>query len=207
MLETRQELKEFLEYEEPLYMNRMGGGKYQNFLRIVKGNPDYYAWKYQKALRICGYYYANRRKNLYYSIMYLLTCRRKDRLGRLLGIEMSEKNCGKGLSIEHTQGIVINGKAIIGEDFILHGNNCVGVDGHSMDVPVIGNDVRMGVGAKIIGGVRIADHVTIAAGAVVVKSCEEEYAVLAGVPAKIVKYNKPGEYKTLREERTGKVNN
>ena len=45
----------------------------------------------------------------------------------------------------------------------------------------------MGVGAKIIGDVTIADDVTIAAGAVVIESCETPGAVLAGIPAKCVK--------------------
>ena len=47
--------------------------------------------------------------------------------------------------------------------------------------------MRLGVGAKIIGGVTIADDVTVAAGAVVIESCEIPGAVLAGIPAKCVK--------------------
>lgn len=188
MLETKKDLKEFLEYEKKLYASRMGGGKKQALLRFLKSHPDYYAWKYVKALRYAGYYYSNRKRNPYYAVMYIIKCRAKNKLGRKLGIEMNERSCGKGLSIEHTQGIVVNGLAEIGENLILHGNNCIGVDGVSMGVPKIGNNVRMGFGSSIIGDVVIADHVTVAAGAVVVKSCIEEYAVLAGVPAKIVKF-------------------
>lgn len=40
---------------------------------------------------------------------------------------------------------------------------------------------------------------TIAVGAVVVKSCEEEYAVLAGVPAEIAKYNIPAAKFNLKD--------
>lgn len=191
MLDTRKELKEFLECEKKLYSNRMGGGTRQAILRVLKAHPDYYSWKYVKSLRVAGYYYANRNRNPFYSVMYIITCRRKNKLGRKLGIEMNERCCGKGLSIEHTQGIVVNGLAQIGENLILHGNNCIGVDGIRPGVPTIGNNVRMGVGSSIIGNVTIADNVTIAAGAVVVKSCEEEYAVLAGVPAQVVKINRP----------------
>ena len=189
MISSRKELKEYLSYEKQFYLGRMGGGIYQNFLRIIKSHPDYYAWKYVKALRVAGYYYSKRKENIFYSIMYFLKCRKKNKLGRKLGIEMHERTCGKGLQIEHTQGIVVNGLAKIGENLILHGNNCIGVARNSKEVPVIGNNVRMGVGAKVIGNVVIADNVTIAAGAVVVKSCEQEYAVLAGVPARIVKVN------------------
>lgn len=191
MLETRQELKAVLEYEKKLYENRMGGGSRQAVLRRVKAHPDYYAWKYVKWMRIAGFYHANRYKNPVYAAMYILACRRKNKLGRKLGIEMDEPSCGKGLQIEHTQGIVVNGKAQIGEDVILHGNNCIGVDGVNPGVPTIGNHVRMGFGSSVFGNVVIADHVTIAAGAVVIQSCEEPYCVLAGVPARVVKRNRP----------------
>lgn len=191
MLESKEELKRFLKYEKTLYLSRMGGGKYQAILRCLKSHPDYYCWMYVRRLRKTGYYYANRKKNIFYAVAYIISCRMKNKLGRKLGIEMNERSCDIGLSIEHTQGIVINGLAQIGKNLILHGNNCIGVDGIRDGVPVIGDNVRLGVGAKIIGNVRIANNVTIAAGAVVVKSCEEEYAVLAGVPARIVKYNKP----------------
>lgn len=51
---------------------------------------------------------------------------------------------------------------------------------------VIGNDVWIGCGVRILGGVTIGDRVVIAAGAVVNKDCEP-HGVYAGVPAKLVK--------------------
>lgn len=188
-INTRDELREVLAYERKFYLNRMGGGKRQAVLRFVKAHPDYYAWKYVKLLRTAGYYYANRNRNPLYGFLYICACRRKNKLGRKLGIEMNERSCGKGLQIEHTQGIVVNGLAEIGENLILHGNNCIGVSATRPGVPKIGNNVRMGFGSSVFGDVKIADHVTIAAGAVVVNSCDIENAVLAGVPAKIVKVN------------------
>lgn len=83
---------------------------------------------------------------------------------------MNEHTCGKGLNIGHTQGIVVNGLAQIGEKLILHENNCIGVDGVNPGVPTIGNNVRMGFGSSVIGDITIADHITIAADAVVVKA-------------------------------------
>ena len=56
-----------------------------------------------------------------------------------------------------------------------------------MAAPVIGNNVDIGVGAKIIGDITIADDVKIGAGAVVTKSCLEKGATLVGIPAKPVK--------------------
>ena len=47
-----------------------------------------------------------------------------------------------------------------------------------------GDNVDIGVGAKIIGGVTIADNIKIGANAVVTKSFYEEGITLVGVPAR-----------------------
>lgn len=52
---------------------------------------------------------------------------------------------------------------------------------------VIGNDVWIGANAIILPGVRIGNGVVIAAGAVVTKHIED-YAIVGGVPAKVIKY-------------------
>lgn len=56
-------------------------------------------------------------------------------------------------------------------------------------MPIIGDYVTIFPGAKIFGGIKIGNHVTIGANAVV--NCDiPDYAVVVGIPAKIVKYNK-----------------
>lgn len=52
---------------------------------------------------------------------------------------------------------------------------------------VIGNDVWIGQGAMIMSGVTIGDGAIIAAGAVVTKNVEP-YAIVGGVPAKVIRY-------------------
>lgn len=52
---------------------------------------------------------------------------------------------------------------------------------------IIGNDVWIGYGATILSGVTINDGAIIAAGAVVTQNVPP-YAVVGGVPAKIIKY-------------------
>lgn len=53
--------------------------------------------------------------------------------------------------------------------------------------PVIGNDVWIGEGAMLLGGVRIGDGAIIGAGAVVTKDVPA-YAIVCGVPARVLRY-------------------
>lgn len=60
-------------------------------------------------------------------------------------------------------------------------------DTYSKGPVVIGNDVWIGSRAIILSGVRIGDGAVIGAGAVVTKNVPP-YAIVGGVPAKILKY-------------------
>lgn len=55
------------------------------------------------------------------------------------------------------------------------------------ETTVVGNDVWIGDGATILGGVRIGDGAIIAAGAIVAKDVPP-YAVVGGVPARLIRY-------------------
>lgn len=63
------------------------------------------------------------------------------------------------------------------------------IDGKSV---VIGNDVWIGEDVKIKGGVTIGDGAIIAMGAVVTKDVPP-YAIVGGVPAKLIRYRFPNE--------------
>ena len=51
----------------------------------------------------------------------------------------------------------------------------------------IGNDVWIGTNVKIIGGIEIGDGAILAAGSIITKNVPP-YAIVAGIPAKIIRY-------------------
>lgn len=57
---------------------------------------------------------------------------------------------------------------------------------------IVGNDVWIGERALIMGGVKIGNGAVIGAGAIVTKDVPA-YAIVAGVPAKIIRYRFPQE--------------
>lgn len=187
MISSKEQLKKCLTTEKKFYISSNSfGRKWKNYLL---GSPDVVRWKYIKSYRKLEYYYCNRKKNLIYAIKNLYYGRKFNKLGFKLGIELERGVFEEGLMIYHSTGIVVNGDAKVGRNCILHGANVIGNMGNNLKAPVIGNNVRLGAGAKVLGDVYIADGVQIGAGAIVLKSCYEENALLIGIPAKIYHHN------------------
>ena len=89
---------------------------------------------------------------------------------------------GRGFHIIHAATIFIHPGVVIGDRCgIMHGVTL----GTNMDerVPVIGNDVFIGCGASVLGGVRIGDQVRIAANSLVINDVPAS-SFCAGVPAR-----------------------
>lgn len=183
MISTREQLKNCLAKEKDFYVPAASFGR--KIRNILLGGPAAERWKYVKTLRKLEYYYNNRNKNFIYAFMNLYYARKFNRLGFKLGIELDRNVFDEGLMIFHAQGIVVNGDARVGKNCMLHGANVIGNKGNDLNAPVIGDNVRLGAGAKVLGDVYIADGVQIGAGAVVLQSCYEKGALLTGIPAKV----------------------
>lgn len=182
MIKTRKQLKEAINIERKLYL---GSDKKKYLETVLMKEPSVRIFKYLVYLRKMEYYHSN--CGVFQKLGYAYFRRKKNILGERLGIEMWDLSFEPGLKIDHASGIVVNGYARIGKNCRLHGKNCIGNNGLNYTAPKIGNNVDLGVGASVIGDVELADNIIVAAGAVVVKSCFTEGAVLAGVPAKVIK--------------------
>lgn len=112
-------------------------------------------------------------------VFYLLALKHKQ---CKYGVHIPVNVFAKGLSIEHLGTIVVNGDAKVGSDCRIHVGVVIGANGDG--VPVLGDNVYLGPGAKVFGEIYVANGCKIGANAVVNKSCQEENAILVGVPAK-----------------------
>lgn len=142
--------------------------------------------KYIKYLRKEELYY-NRKNNKLDTFLYLFYLRKKNKLGDKLGFKIPKNTIGPGLTIYHHGSIIINEKARIGANCILHGNNCIGNDGKKDYPPIIGNNLDLGFGASIIGNVQLQDNVIVGAHALVINSFEDDDITIGGIPAKKLK--------------------
>lgn len=95
---------------------------------------------------------------------------------------------GGGLYYEHAFGTHIGAKSI-GRGCTFRQFTTIGVKSKNRhdEKPTIGRNVDFGVGVICIGDIHIGDNAIIAAGSVVVKDVPAN-AIVAGNPAKVIKY-------------------
>lgn len=185
------QLAQVLENERKVYLGR----EKIRFEDKYRKNLKYEIYRYIVFLRTYEYlcYRRDCAQNSFFSKVWSLKIKRCDRkknkLGAVLGIEIAPNCIGSDVRICH-QNVIINGH--VGDGCVFHGNNVIGNKrtGAKQEVPTIGNNVDIGVGAIVIGGIEIADGCVIGAGAVVTKPFLVPGTVIAGVPAKEISLKK-----------------
>lgn len=105
---------------------------------------------------------------------------------QLFSAEISNNVKFTGLPIlpHGLHGIFISGSAEIGSDCIIYHQVTIGTnslpDSKGVGAPVIGNNVLIGAGAKIIGNVRVGNNCRIGANAVITKNIPDNCTVISG---------------------------
>ena len=118
------------------------------------------------------------------SIIYRFLYRRAR---NVYGIELPyTAQIGLGVIIEHQHGIVIHGNVVIGNNCIIRQGVTIG--NRYMDrlteAPVIGNNVNIGAGAKLLGNITIGDNTNIGANAVIINDVPAN-SLVVGIPGQI----------------------
>ena len=100
-----------------------------------------------------------------------------------LYFSIKSKNVGGGCYVQHGWATVVDAEKV-GENFWVNQNVTIGwrKDGH----PTIGNNVRIGAGAVVLGKITIGDNVNIGANAIVVEDVPSN-CTICSPKAQIVK--------------------
>ena len=91
---------------------------------------------------------------------------------------------GPGFVLIHSQGVVINGAVRGGSNIYVEHQVTIGAERNQN--PILGSDIFIGAGAKIVGAVSVGDGARIGANAVVVDDVPPHTTVV-GIPARPVR--------------------
>ena len=108
---------------------------------------------------------------------------------RKTGIEIHPgATIGKGLFIDHGNGVIIGETTIIGDNVTLYQGVTLGGTGKEQGKrhPTIGNNVMISAGAKVLGSFTVGENSKIGAGSVVLSEVPPNCTVV-GVPGRVVK--------------------
>jgi serine O-acetyltransferase len=125
-------------------------------------------------------------RNLYYNRVGYISIILKILCKPMNTLFINTREIGPGLFIQHGFSTIIAAKSI-GRNCLISQQVTIGYS-NKTDCPIIGNNVTINAGAKIIGNVIIGDNSRVGANAVVVKNVPENCTVV-GVPAYIVRKN------------------
>ena len=126
---------------------------------------------------------------LYQNGHYFLARWVSQRAARKTGIEIHPgAQIGKGLFIDHGNGVIIGETAIIGDNVTLYQGVTLGGTGKETGKrhPTLRDNVMVSAGAKVIGSFTIGENSKIGAGSVVLEEVPPNCTVV-GVPGRIVK--------------------
>jgi serine O-acetyltransferase len=105
----------------------------------------------------------------------------------ITGIEIyPETKIGAGFYIEHYGTIFIAPTTVIGRNCTIFQGVTIGANLGGHKAAVIGDNVIIGAGAKVIGDIAVGNNVIIGANAVVTRDVEDN-VVVAGVPAVVIR--------------------
>lgn len=168
IITTKYQLKEVLDCDSHAFASQNESVIRRLFhnMSVSPMGDQRYVWLYIKTLRCTEFYkyrysYTHGMTKFFVAIGYMCVLSKLRRLSYKTGFQIPPFVCGKGLTIWHFGAIIINESTVIGDNCTLYPGVLIGHKEPGSGCPVIGNNVFIGSGAKIIGPVHIGDNVTI----------------------------------------------
>jgi len=184
MIQTKAELVEYIDADKS--SNIVNCSRIYLFVEPILAfwgavRESYYVRKYLRTLRRLEYFtnINGGVKRLYYTIKW-------KRLSNKYQIYIHPNTVGKGLYIPHFHGGVQLNCLSMGDYCTVSAGVIVRNKGSQENRAIIGNNVELAVGSKVIGKITIGDNVVVCPNSVVIKDVPVN-AIVSGVPAQVVK--------------------
>lgn len=161
-------------------LNSYGSGV--NFIAFTKNMLFCPGFKYTFWMRVTRYLFEKKLLMPLFVIAYLTHLHYKYKFGIQIPFRC---DIDEGFNISHFNCIVIHTNVKMGKNCYISQGVTIGVS--KGKVPLIGDNVYIGSGAKVIGGVTVGNNVSIGANCVVTKDIPDN-VVVVGVPGYIVKH-------------------
>lgn len=178
MIKTRKELKDCIGIEKSLYAKL-------TFKDFYCHNEEYLTWNYQLLARKVEFYANNKNRNVICKLIYLFYYRKFMIKCRILNTYLWTGAFQPGLRIWHLGGITISRDCKIGRFCTIRKNVLIGHSFNEKKSPIIEDYVNIGIGAQIVGKLKIGRGTVICNGAVVTYNTPP-YSIVMGNPAKII---------------------
>ncbi len=178
--QTRKEFKECMYADAFRYVGDHGSVRFGELLRYYLRHPNY---RYVYWMRVAQYTFGRNWLFLLRALAYM----RLQLLRNQTGIQITPSTkIGRGFYIGHWGSIVVNA-ASLGENVNIIQTCTIGVAyrGDRGGIPTIGDNVYIGAGARIFGGITIGNNAAIGVNSVVTRDVPDN-SVAVGVPAKVI---------------------
>lgn len=180
MIQSKEDLRAYLKADQEAY-----GKPNRLFIKWLTRSDEYYIRAFMVALRHYEYW-LNKKKNLLDKIPLFFWWWNYRRMKLKSNIYIYPNIVGPGFLPIHA-GFMRFGKYVrIGKNCTALPMTLIGKSHPGECRIVIGDNCLINTGATILGPITIGNNVTIAAGAVVNKDVPDN-AIVAGVPAKVIK--------------------
>ncbi len=183
MITTKQELRNAINADRARYHLRK-----PFFLGWFFGDENYNALRFLNVLRHLEYY-TNRPKNLLTIVPWIYYFLRHRRMRIKYGLYISVNTIEPGIYIPHYRGGVYANCQHMGHNCIISSGCVLGTKTGRKGGPIVGNNVEIAIGAKVIGPIKIGNNVIIAPNSVVIKDVPDD-CIVSGIPAQIIKMNR-----------------